>query len=76
MVYKSFQELKVALIGRLTNGELKDRLLSFNRKKLKSLMVRATGKRRHSETKQQMADFILKYTSEQTVRRMLAFTTV
>ena len=75
MVFKSFQEMRTALIDRLKENELKDRLLEFKRSKLVSLMIRAIGKRRHSETKEQMADLILRFTSEQTVKRIIGTTT-
>lgn len=76
MVFKSLQEMRTALIDRMKENELKDRLLEFSRDRLKSLMIWATGKRRHSETKEQMADLILKFSTENAVKRMLAKVTI
>jgi len=68
MLFQSFAEMK--------DGLMKRELLSLGRNKLRTVMLRATGKRRHTETKEEMAAIILKNTNAQTVRRILAHTTI
>jgi len=68
MLFTTFAEMKSGLIKR--------ELLSLKRNKLRSVMLRATGKRRHNETKEDMAAIILKNTNAQTVRQILAHTTI
>lgn len=67
MVFANFTELKRGLVKR--------ELLGFTRNKLRSLMLRATGRRRHSQTKEEMADIIMRYTPIQTVQRIIGTTT-
>ena len=68
MLFTTFAEMKSGLIKR--------ELLSLKRNKLRTVMLRATGKRRHTETKEEMAAIILKNTNAQTVRQILAHTTI
>jgi len=67
MLFKTFEALRTGLV--------EQELLSLRRNKLRTVMLRATGKRRHSQTKEEMIAIIMGNTNVQTVRRILAYTT-